>query len=305
MATRFRPALLGLLLLTGAGPALAGPITRVIAFGDSNVDIGRAYALNPATVPAPNVNGRYSNGPLVVDYVATRLGVPLTSYGVAGAWSGTDNNFRIVGGYTPDLANTGVLNQLDWWDSDRGPAGADPDALYLYWAGSNDLFGADAGNLQGRIDGVKANLTTAMQRLDAAGARRIMVATRTPREVLGDANDLRGQALNAELRALVPLLDAAYGARIELFDAYEVIADLMRDPAANGFLTTSAFCSASAACYGDQAVADTYINWDGAHKTTRVLSLTADALLAQVPLPGTLPLVLLALGTLGLIRRRR
>jgi len=47
-----------------------------------------------------------------MEYVATDLGVPLTNYGVAGAWSGTDNNFRIVGGFTPDLANTGVLKQL-------------------------------------------------------------------------------------------------------------------------------------------------------------------------------------------------
>ncbi|AUB85032.1 hypothetical protein THSYN_29275 (plasmid) [Candidatus Thiodictyon syntrophicum] len=210
-----------LLLGSAAAATSAAPITRIVAFGDSNVDIGSAFTINPATVPAPNVNGRFSNGPLTMEYVATDLGVPLTNYGVAGAWSGTDNNFRIVGTTPPDLANTGVLRQLDTWEASLAGGTADPNALFVYWAGSNDLFEWSGINLtlQERIDGVKANLTTAMQRLDAGGAQRILVGTRTPRDLLDNANDQRGQALNAELRTLIPLLDATYGARIELFDA--------------------------------------------------------------------------------------
>ncbi len=111
--------------------------------------------------------------------------------------------------------------QLDTWEASLAGGTADPNALFVYWAGSNDLFEWSGINLtlQERIDGVKANLTTAMQRLDAGGAQRILVGTRTPRDLLDNANDQRGQALNAELRALIPLLDATYGARIELFDA--------------------------------------------------------------------------------------
>jgi cholinesterase len=301
-----------LLLASSTASTIAGPISSIVTFGDSNVDIGNAYNINSATVPPPNFNGRFSNGPLTMESVATALGVTVTNYGVAGAWSGTDNNFRIVGTVPPNLANTGVLNQLDDWEADLAGAAADPDALFVYWAGSNDLFewfGVDL-TLQERIDGVKANLATAMGRLDAGGARRILVGTRTPRDVLDNANDLRGQALNAEIRALIPLLDATYGASIELFDAYDIIAEVMRDPATFGFLATGAHCAADPACYTNPSVAATYINWDGAHKTTAVLSLLADRILEQlekpsaVPVPGTLPLALLALGPVVALRRR-
>lgn len=127
--------------------------------------------------------------------------------------------------------------------------------------------------------------------------------------MLDNTNDQRGQALNAELRALIPLLDATYGARIELFDAYNIIADIMKAPVTSGFLATSAFCAADAACYNNPSVANTYINWDGAHKTTAILRVLADQVVLQlgdanaVPLPGSLPLVLLALGTLVVVRR--
>ena len=65
----------------------------VVAFGDSNIDNGNAAAAAAAlgiTInPPPNYGGRSTNGPVVVEYVAQDLGVPLLDHAYAGATTGT------------------------------------------------------------------------------------------------------------------------------------------------------------------------------------------------------------------------
>ena len=56
------------------------------------------------------------------------------------------------------------------------------------------------------------------------------------------------------------------------------------------------------------ATPDTYTQWDGAHKTTRVHSIIANDLIAQVqdvPEPGTLALLALPVGAAGVLTMRR
>jgi phospholipase/lecithinase/hemolysin len=300
----------------GAQPQPASVSTpafsRMIVFGDSNVDPGNLFALSGGAFNGPpNFGGRNSNGILVVEYAAQRMGIPLQSYAVSGARSGTLN---VIQGPTipASIANSGALSQIANWQSTvLGGGPADPNALYVFWAGSNDLVGATAATVPERIQTVRTNITTAMTTLTGLGAQNILVATRTPRQFLDTENDQWGQAMNAEIRTLVGQLDASLPGTIQVFDAYAIIADMMRNPGTYGFTEVGALCFNDAACNSSTAVAAGWVNWDAAHKTTRVHDLMADRLVAQaaaIPEPGTWAMLLAGLvgvvGAAGVARRR-
>jgi phospholipase/lecithinase/hemolysin len=296
-------------ICTGAavGPAAAGPTSTVIAFGDSNVDNGnlraRGLALGLNINPPPNFGGRNSNGLVVVEHLAAILGRPLVNLAYSGAATGTGLNFGIA---------TNALTQItDHLAARSGQA--DPHALYVYWAGSNDLLGvgADGALLAQRVTAAMTNITLGLTALSEAGARRIIVANRTPRPNLASQDNLNGLALNAALAALLASLDPLLEADLLAFDAYGLIADMVTNPAAYGFTRTAAtdLCLSDPQCATDLAVARGWVNWDAAHKTTRVHELLAIAMVEQfalpVPAPPALALFLPALAALVALRRRR
>lgn len=64
-------------------------------------------------------------------------------------------------------------------------------------------------------------------------------------------------------------------------------------------------CIDIAACATDLGVVSRYVSRDDAHKTTRVHSIMADAIVTLLPEPGTGVLVLPALGALVALQGRR
>src|SRR5215471_4598683 len=150
--------------------------SRVIVFGDSLSDTGNFYSLTGGFPPPPYANGRFSNGSLWVEYLADDLGTPLVpgdNYAVAGAMTGHGNsNDGFLG-----LIYPGLQDELAAFVATEPPGGADPQALYIIWAGANDIFVALAsqGDLEAAIrDGV-ANTIHAVQLLRGNGAQHIMV----------------------------------------------------------------------------------------------------------------------------------
>jgi phospholipase/lecithinase/hemolysin len=74
---------------------------------------------------------------------------------------------------------------------------------------------------------------------------------------------------------------------VRLYDAYGAIADMMKSPANYGFKEVNVLCWTVPACANDSLegglpVANTYVNWDGAHKTTRVHQLMAEQITQMV-----------------------
>ncbi|AKJ30413.1 SGNH/GDSL hydrolase family protein [Caldimonas brevitalea] len=279
-------ALAAISLMAGAAAAqAAGPVGRLVVFGDSNVDSGGLFSLTQQHYPAPpRWQGRDSNGPVVSEYVAELLGAQLYSHAVGGATTGTHN---VVSASYPQysrLNGTGLTWQLD----EFGQAGGRlvGHEVALLWIGSNDLVGAQRANrsdLDRRIAAARANIELALERLYALGARRIVVATRTPRMTLGSDDDLNGVDLNVAIKAAAVAVKQRTAADIRLYDAYAAIADMIRNPSNYGFTQVSQQCIAVPACvndvYGDgQAVGETFVHWDSAHKTTRVHRLMAEQL---------------------------
>ena len=309
-----------------AAPAAAITINAFVVFGDSNVDIGRADdpVPNDGIIPLPDrVAGRSSNGPIIPEYLAERVGVPETNFSFGGATAGDTNILGVLG--NTDLALTGTLRQIDEYEATLAGGSADPNALFIVWAGSNDLYFADK-NDQDAVDvavaSAGANLGEAVTRLSGLGAKEIVVATRTPRPVLSDAatpsaeaneaarNDAAGRQLNDVIRSLAGDLDAGLASNVYLFDDYAVIREIIAGSGSNGF---TAYSDADAQFCVNRVDCATLINYDAAHKTSAVHSLLADRFIEEfslvaapvaVPLPAALWLMLAGLGGVAAVRWR-
>lgn len=286
-------ALAAAFLIAGcAGPqkaAMTTPVARLVVLGDSNVDNGNLLRMTRNEVPpAPNWQGRNSNGPNVVEYLAKSLNAKLDNYAVSGADTGSGNVVAKISPPHAYVEKSGVAVQLQ--DLVASNARFGPGDLVVLWAGSNDIFGvkrAERSALDQRIATAAVNIESTIAKLHSMGAQRFLVANRTPREALGTENDLNGIDLNNAVSVAVMQARAKTGADVRLYDAYSAIADMMKNPSKYGFKEPNALCWSVPACANDSfekglSVGSTYVNWDAAHKTTRVHQLMAEQIAQMV-----------------------
>lgn len=284
---------------TGAGRQDHPDVSHLVFIGDSNLDIGRMLTEREGdtqdgkVVPPNTVGGRYSNGDILPEYLSQRLGLEQTNYAWGGATSGMTNIAGAAG--ASDVSDTGALAQMAEFEAALGGRRADPDALYMVMAGSNDLARVDKSDqaaIDAAIEGVLVNLRTTVTKLDELGAGFIVVGTRTPRPVLSDhdraseepdadaKNDAAGRQLNIAIRQLVADLDAELVADVEVFDFYEGIRDVIENAEAYGLAPYSPdpahFCTAEG-----QSDCSRLINHDAAHKTSAVHAILADKFIEQ------------------------
>lgn len=257
-------------------------VERVVVFGDSNVDNGNLFRLTSGEFPTePRWKGRDSNGPVVVEYLAKNLNADLKNYAVSGATTGRSNIVPLIVPKYDKVASTGVSWQLDQFSNVEGRLNASD--VVVLWAGSNDIFGVkrqDQDELSKRIKAASINLENALLRLKSLGAKRVVLSTRTPREVIGNDNDLNGVTLNASLLDTIKRVQAKTGMDIVVYDAYARVSEMMKNPERYEFQDSRTLCVNVPQCASDkyesgQPVASTFINWDGAHKTTRVHQIMA------------------------------
>ncbi|MEH1808822.1 MAG: SGNH/GDSL hydrolase family protein [Nostoc sp.] len=160
----------GFLLLSLIFPlkVLAKDYDNIYVFGDSFSDSGNVFNATDGIIPpSPTYsNGRFSNGPIWVDYLASDLGLTLNlknNFAFGGATTGTEN----IG--LPSLP--GLQQQINSFVSAQT---ADPNALYIIWAGTNDYLSYFFGGVPNPTNTV-GNLSAALTSLVADGARDIMV----------------------------------------------------------------------------------------------------------------------------------
>jgi phospholipase/lecithinase/hemolysin len=269
--------LLAVQIPTNADPV---PFSRIVVFGDSLSDTGNFYRLTGGRVPpAPYSNGRFSNGPLWVEYLAGDLGMQVLAgddFAVAGATTGHDNsNDGLLG-----LEYPGLQDEIAQFLSLHPVGGADPQALYVLWAGANDFFVAlESGSNPAALvaNGVN-NTVQALQALVAAGARNILVVNIPDLGVtpFGLSSGVSSSitrlcaAYNQTLEATLELLDDAGIPTIRV-DAFTTL-DAMVDASAQfGFTdVTDSFLAIG----GDPGQ---FLFWDPVHPTTRGHEILADA----------------------------
>lgn len=273
--------------------ALANPRVQafdaIYAFGDSTTDTGRNKA--PAGL---YFDGRWSNGPLWVEGLSTRLGF---AYDPA-------KNFARSGAETKDLA------------AQITEAGSPPDAgsaLFVLWVGANDVInnveaaGFDDSRWAAILGTAVNNLSNAVVRLYAAGARDILVPNVTDMThvpavkayidavpflsaLVREYARVKVSELNANLAAALNGVKAGRSdLRLSIFDTYAFLNDIVANPSRNGF--TKVYPDALT----DPALSDksfsgpgaSYIFWDGIHPTSKSHALLAEAFQALLPATPT------------------
>jgi phospholipase/lecithinase/hemolysin len=246
------------------------PFTRIIVFGDSVSDTGNFYQMTGGSYPpAPYWEGRFCNGPVWVEYLAQDLRMEglLDDYAVGGATSGHDNaNVPTFGGVQDQIA-------LYLQSSTH----ADPDALYILWAGHNDIFiplstggDMDAARIA-FVENTKSNIKT----LWAAGARHILV----PNVVdVGKCPMLVSTPYSAYVSGVVAAFNedladalkrlARKGVTTIAVDEFSFVDFVVAHPALFGFSNVT---DQGIAIYPADPAA--YVYWDIAHPTTRAQQL--------------------------------
>lgn len=293
-------AALGALFVSGTAGAV--PFSGMTVFGDSYVDsgnaqLGSAALLLPDPTPAAAgyFDGRFTNGFNFADLVALeRTGAPATAFLEGGS------NFAVGGArattnadVSPDLAD-----QLGLWTAATGGI-ADPNAIYLINAGGNDLIAIQDGEADAPlVPDVGLAIAGAVQFLDAAGARRIVVSN-TPG--LGPVAD----AINDGLEQALGGLSLNPATSLRLFDLQGIFAALFFNPGAIGLppLTLAPSCL-EAEIPSPTVDCSAYAFFDPVHPTVQVHEAIADQLSAAVPLPGAGLMLLAAVGAF-VVRARR
>jgi phospholipase/lecithinase/hemolysin len=149
---------------------------NLYVFGDSYCDVGNLFTATGGAVPsAPYYNGRFSNGPIWVDRVASLLGLPLapsllggTNYAFGGAWV-TAEQPLFGGAFIPS-----VPQQVEIFLRRHG-GHADRNGMYIVEGGGNDILGTTGGSPQTLAFQIATRLVDCTAMLRQAGARHFII----------------------------------------------------------------------------------------------------------------------------------
>ena len=304
--------LLGMTLALSQTAAYA--YSGLYAFGDSLTDMGGAAEMSlhdslgfcdPTHPCPPYDNGRISNGPVAIEYVARALNITnVYGYAVAGSTSGVGNyidggsastpgtgfNIPLVGTIPP---LPGMAQQLQTFATNHSVA--DPNALYFVWGGSNDLFAAGANASAQTAYDAALNITNFVGTLAGMGAQHIVVANlpnigltpeaaSNPLAQLGASsysvgfNQLLAGGLNS-LHGGFPTLDLVQ------FDTYSLFNRIYANPALYGFSNVTNACFDGVSLCADPG---SYLFMDNVHPTTRTHEIFGAAIVSAVPLSPSL-----------------
>lgn len=337
---RFVIGAAGITLALAGSVAQAGPYSAMYVFGDSLSDVGNDALISGGAVPRSTIftdgstTGRFTNGYNYIDYMASFMGLTVTP-SVAGGTNYAYGGAR-VDGITPALVPLGgkSFNQqvASYVGSHAGAA--DPNALYVLWAGANNVsdgittvaLGGSPAAIGTQIGNSIASIGSAISALGLNGAQHFLVfnlpdLSQTPVVRYAGSALLSGVAQSASIgfnTALTSLVGSAAFSTLDitLFDAFTEQTKITNDPAAYGFTDTTHACytgdpdGAPRPGWGAPTLcadASGYMYFDYMHPSealhNRLALLAYDAL--AVPEPGILSLLFGSLGMMGFLRRRQ
>jgi phospholipase/lecithinase/hemolysin len=315
-------------LLIGSA-AHAANFSAEYVFGDSLSDVGNVYIATKGAKPAsPYVGGQFSNGPIWVQDLAARLGLPALTPSLAG---GSDYAFGHATTGSTSTNNSDVPNleqQVGLFL--LGRPSVPSTALYTFSIGANDLFnilGGSTGGLTPQRAAAAAAQVVATEAGDlaAAGAKDLVLFDVPDLGVTPQITALGLPAASAAATALSAYFDEQVlidlapveAAGLTVFDlnTYTLIDDAVKDPSEFGFSNVTDPCwtgdftgAGGSLCSTLPAVQDTYLFWDHVHPTAAGHLLVADAALSAmglpVPEPSTWAMLLVGFGGLGFVGYR-
>ena len=292
----------GLVLSSSLVPisAIAATFSQIFVYGDSLSDLGRAsIATNGAAPPySALTNGKFSNGPLWIEYLATKLGIDPnptnnpsfanTNFAVGGATTGINNTIvPFLGGVQNQVTNS--LAQV------TNNPGLDPAALYVVWAGANDYLGGGITDPTIPVTNLSTEITTLIGR----GAKNILVPNLPD---LGKLPVTLGTPISADLNLLTQGHNAGLGlslnslsqinpsVKLSLLDVNSLFDRIVTDPSSSGFNNVTNGCLLVSCTNPDK-----YLFWDTIHPTTAGHKLIGDLAFETVS-PTAVPEPTISLG---------
>ncbi len=293
----------------------ADPITQIVSFGDSLSDVGNTYAQYGYPASPPYAAGRYSNGPIWLDHLASKLGVAAPTASLNGgsdyAWGGAATDTPagfLVAGYAPLISPTNPLigpvpnvnTQIAAYLVKNSPSSH---TLYTLWAGANDFF-------DGQTNPVKPadNLMADIQSLISKGAKNFLVANLPS---LGETPLGRGEVatartgldtltvyFNAELNYDLNAIQAAHPeVQIHRLDVFSLFQNVEANASAFGL--TDVTDPAILAPAGTNV--DKFLFWDAVHPTAAAGVIVGDAAYQATAAPEPSSVVLVLTGCAGLL----
>lgn len=275
-------------------PLRAQTFTDLVVFGDSLTDAGNVFDLSGGLAGAPpNFEGRFSNGPVWVEHVATAFDLPAPvasrqggkNYAYGGAQTGDGNSTIVtelpipnVGPQITDFLATGET--LDEGD------------LVVLWAGHNDLTGGIAPSV------VAENTSNHITTLHVNGGENFLVGTIFGSDELNSLNAQNFESLRETL-----------GVSIATFDFAGLVVEINTNPSDFGFtnVTDPAWNEATGEVVPNP---EEYFRWDSVpHPTAafhRIIGNRAIEAVATIPEPSSISLAALAfIGVVTSLRRAK
>ena len=288
-------------LALGFAPAWSqAGFTQIVAFGDSLSDTGNvSIASGGASPPAGYYMGHYSNGPIWVEYLAGKLGVPAPTPSLAG---GTDYAFGGAETGLSGLSTLGTPNIGTQVSTFLASHTLNSSQLVTVWGGANDFLHTNVTDPSILVNNLGAEITS----LASAGGKFFLVPN-LPQ--LGDlpATSSLPPATQAQLNGLTLLfngeltnelnqLQTSLGITIYRLNVDAIVQAARSDPGAFGFTYVTQDVVDTPGLNGNAAG---YLFWDNVHPTTAGHALVGNAAFAAVPEPSSIVLFLIAGGCLA------
>ncbi len=324
----------------------AASFQNLYVFGDSLSDVGNAFRDTGGLIPPPFLpassgglspgyaNGRFSNGPVWVEYLAQDLGLSLDTrneFAYGGATTGQENGLNsLLSQFGLPITLPGLQQQITTFQS-QNPV-SDQDALYVLWAGANDYLDPNLTDPQGTVQSAIVNLSTAVTTLASGGAKNFLVANlpdlgRLPL-TRGDLARSQGlsflsSAHNTALSQTLGVLPSTLGVNIIPLDANDLVNQAIADPSRFGLTNVTEQCLPATPIFPGVSPpftpcdpvkdAPNFLFWDPFHPTTKgheILGEYAYSVLKSKSIPEPSPVGgVLVLGTFlgagAALRRKR
>ena len=277
-------------------------VSNLLAFGDSLSDMGNAKdsILNVPDVP-PYWQGRFSNGPVWIEYVSAAYGLTTT----VGSLTEQGDNRAFGGAQTGQgfsyllLPNVGT--QITNYLANVQSSISNTDIVAL-WAGGNDFLYGTANS-----DTIVGNMESHLRQLHQAGAKQFIIPNLPPLEktpeILSRSQNQQSNiatevvSYNSKLSTLITDLTAELGITINFIDAWSLFNDIVANSEALGITNTQdAACSAPSTllplpiCNSNSEVAnnpDQYLFFDKAHPTRVMHQFIAYFAIQSIGTPDT------------------
>lgn len=256
-------------ILVSAPVVNAQAFSRIVSFGDSLSDVGNVASQTFGISPGSSYySNRYSNGPLWIDVLSSKLNVGASVNSRGGGYNYATGGTRSGTGYVTPIIFVNLPNagqQVTDYLAARVPGA---DELFTIWTGGNDF-------LDGQTNPVipADNVQTLLTRLATAGVKNIAVSNLPP---LGETPRYNTTANRATMNTRSSQFNAALSARLDTFasanpsvslfrvDVAGFFSGVLANPSAYGFTNVTGRAMTSGTVVPN---ADEYAFYDDVHPT--------------------------------------